>query len=174
MSYLFGKLCDQGISWHWKNDVRSWFKAARNFVFTPDSNRTLIWHCLIWGHHLQGPRHIVSVLLGEGRFEDKGKFIQSDFSGYCQIKAIKAHVFIFPVSPQICPQSQSLHFCTLATFRLVADNGSWHPGRSIVAFFAPPTWSSGAASRPFGPWQRHVTSGLTGSIQATMTCTQLN
>ena len=47
MSYLFGKLCDQGISWHWKNDVRSWFKAARNFVFTPDSNRTLIWHCLI-------------------------------------------------------------------------------------------------------------------------------
>ena len=48
MSYLFGKLCDQGISWHWKNDVRSWFKAARNFVFTPDSNRTLIWHCLIY------------------------------------------------------------------------------------------------------------------------------
>ena len=48
MSYLFGKLCDQGISWHWKNDVRSWFKAARNFFFTPDSNRTLIWHCLIW------------------------------------------------------------------------------------------------------------------------------
>ena len=47
MSYLFGKLCDQGISWHWKNDVRSWFKAARNFFFTPDSNRTLIWHCLL-------------------------------------------------------------------------------------------------------------------------------
>ena len=47
MSYLFGKLCDQGILWHWTNDVRSWFKAARNFVFTPDSNRTLIWHCLI-------------------------------------------------------------------------------------------------------------------------------
>ena len=49
MSYLFGKLCDQGISWHWKNDVRSWFKAAKNFFFTPDSNRTLIWHCLITG-----------------------------------------------------------------------------------------------------------------------------
>ena len=47
MSYLFWKLCDQGRSWHWKNDVRSWFKAARNFFFTPDSNRTLIWHRLI-------------------------------------------------------------------------------------------------------------------------------
>ena len=47
MSYLFWKLCDQGRLWHWKNDVRSWFKAARNFFFTPDSNRTLIWHCLI-------------------------------------------------------------------------------------------------------------------------------
>ena len=47
MSYLFWKLCDQGRSWHWKNDVRSWFKAARNFFFTPDSNRTLIWHCLL-------------------------------------------------------------------------------------------------------------------------------
>ena len=47
MSYLFGKLCDQGIPWHWKNDVRSWFKAARNFVFTLDSNQTLISHCLL-------------------------------------------------------------------------------------------------------------------------------
>ena len=52
MSYLFGKLCDQGISWHWKNDVRSWFKAARNFVFTPDSNRTLIWHCLLVSYRI--------------------------------------------------------------------------------------------------------------------------
>ena len=48
MSYLFWKLCDQGRLWHWKNDVRGWFKAARNFFFTLDSNRTLIWHCLIW------------------------------------------------------------------------------------------------------------------------------
>ena len=47
MSYIFWKLCDQGRSWPWKNDVRSWFEAARNFFFTPDSNRTLIWHRLI-------------------------------------------------------------------------------------------------------------------------------
>ena len=115
-----------------------------------------------------------SVILGEDRFEDKGKFIQSDFFGYCHIKAISAHVFIFPVSPRSAHNHKAFTFAPLATFRLVADNGSWHPGRSIVAFFAPPTWSSGAASRPFGPWQRHVTSGLTGSIQATMTCTQSN
>jgi len=81
------------------------FKFSAQFTQAP-------LQVMIWGHHLQGPRHIGSVLLGEGRFEDKGKFIQSDFSGYCLIKAIKAHVFIFPVSPQICPQSQSLHFCT--------------------------------------------------------------
>ena len=48
MSYLFWKLCDQGRWWHWKNDARSWFKVARNFFFTPDSNWTLIWHCLIY------------------------------------------------------------------------------------------------------------------------------
>ena len=80
----------------------------------------------------------------------------------------------FRSPPRSAHNHKAFTFAPLATFRLVADNGSWHPGRSIVAFFAPPTWSSGAASRPFGPWQRHVTSGLTGSIQATMTCTQLN
>ena len=41
MSYLFWKLFDQGRWWQWKNDVRSWFKAARNFVFTLHSNWTL-------------------------------------------------------------------------------------------------------------------------------------
>ena len=50
MSYLFWKLCDQGRLWHWKNDVRSWFNAARNFFFTPDSNRTL------------DPGHLVEVV----------------------------------------------------------------------------------------------------------------
>ena len=33
MSYIFWKLCDQGRLWHRKNDVRGWFKAARNFFF---------------------------------------------------------------------------------------------------------------------------------------------
>ena len=54
MSYIFWKLCDQGRSWHWKNDVRSWFKAARNFFFTPDSNWTLIWHCLLLSFQQKG------------------------------------------------------------------------------------------------------------------------
>ena len=51
-----------------------------------------------------------------------------------------------------------LHFWSLG-----ADpyNGRWRLGRSIVAFFA---WGGiGAAHlRPFGPWQRHVTSDWPG------------
>ena len=54
MSYLFWKLCDQERSWHQKNDVIGWFKAARIFFFTLHLSWTLIWHCiilgLIWGY----------------------------------------------------------------------------------------------------------------------------
>ena len=47
MSYLFWKLYNQGRQWQWKNDARSSFKSTKNFIFSPDSNWTLIWHCLI-------------------------------------------------------------------------------------------------------------------------------
>ena len=56
MLYIFWKLWDQGTLWWWDIGVMGWNKAARNFVFAPDSNWTLIWHLLIstqsWIHTL--------------------------------------------------------------------------------------------------------------------------
>ena len=45
--YIFWKLWDQGTLWWSDIYVMGWNKAARIFVFAPDSNWTLIWHLLL-------------------------------------------------------------------------------------------------------------------------------
>ena len=47
MLYIFWKLWEQGNQGDKNFNFKIWFRGSRNFVSTLDSNRTLIWHCLI-------------------------------------------------------------------------------------------------------------------------------
>ena len=101
MSYIFWKLCDQGRSWHWKNDVRSWFKATRNFFFTLDSNRTLIWHCLISSKkNLLG---IFCKVLRPVSFYSAGPEVQEYFTAYLRVALYAlSKVISFSTSSLFC------------------------------------------------------------------------
>ena len=88
--------------------IKIWFKGSRNFVFNLDSNRTLIWHCLVFLLDFQNAKYSLDVCgieccLWNYRFLQRGCWeVGENWQVFCKLCQSSIVAKTFEYNLQIC------------------------------------------------------------------------